>query len=72
MAPDVAESILCLCPNHHALFDYFATLDPTKLQVNKHVLAQSLIEYHNTRTTKGGFQPAPDDIAVATGTPRHI
>jgi hypothetical protein len=46
--PDVRDNILCLCPNHHALFDYFAIpLDPGKLRLNKHELRQSFVEYHN-------------------------
>jgi hypothetical protein len=45
---DVRDNILCLCPNHHALFDYFAIpLDPAKLRLNKHNLRQSFIDYHN-------------------------
>ena len=53
---DVRENLLCLCPNHHALFDYFATpLDPAKLRLNKHALAQSFVDYHNARATKGGI-----------------
>jgi hypothetical protein len=46
--PDVHDNILCLCPNHHALFDYFAIpLDPAKLRLNKHKLRQSFVGYHN-------------------------
>ena len=53
---DVRENLLCLCPNHHALFDYFATpLDPAKLRLNKHALGQSFVAYHNARATKGGI-----------------
>jgi hypothetical protein len=46
--PDVRGNILCLCPNHHALFDYFAVpLNPAKLRLNKHNLRQSFVDYHN-------------------------
>jgi predicted restriction endonuclease len=46
--PDVQDNILCLCPNHHALFDYFAIpLDPAKLRLNKHNLRQLFVDYHN-------------------------
>jgi hypothetical protein len=46
--PDVQDNILCLCPNHHTLFDYFAIpLDPAKLHLNKHNLRQSFVDYHN-------------------------
>ena len=48
---DVAENVLCLCPNHHALFDYFAiALDPSKLRLNKHALGPSFVAHHNSRT----------------------
>jgi hypothetical protein len=54
--PDVRENILCLCPNHHALFDYFATtLDPAKLRWNKHALGQSFVHYHNSHAAKRGI-----------------
>jgi hypothetical protein len=46
--PDVKDNILCLCPNHHALFDYFSiSLDPAKLLLNKHDLRKSFVDYHN-------------------------
>ena len=46
--PDVQDNILCLCPNHHALFDYFGIfLNPAKLRRNKHHLRQEFVEYHN-------------------------
>jgi 5-methylcytosine-specific restriction protein A len=46
--PDVKDNILCVCPNHHALFDYFAiSLDPAKLLLNKHDLRKSFVDYHN-------------------------
>jgi hypothetical protein len=45
---DAQDNILCLCPNHHALFDYFAIpLDPAKLRLNKHKLRQTFVDYHN-------------------------
>jgi hypothetical protein len=48
--PDVRGNLLCLCPNHHALFDYFAMpLDPKRLKLNKHKLGQSFVDYHNAR-----------------------
>ena len=55
--PDVRENILCLCPNHHALFDYFAIhLDPAKLRLNKHPLGQTFIAYHNNRVKEGKIE----------------
>jgi predicted restriction endonuclease len=48
--PDVKGNLICLCPNHHALFDYFAlALDPAKLKLNKHALGKSFVAYHNAR-----------------------
>lgn len=48
IGPDVPDNILCLCPNHHALFDYFAiSLNPAKLRLNEHNLRQSFVDYHN-------------------------
>jgi len=47
--PDSVDNILCLCPNHHVLFDYFAMpLEPAKIRLNeKHKLRPSFIKYHN-------------------------
>jgi hypothetical protein len=54
---DVSSNILCLCPNHHALFDYFATpLEPAKLLLNKHDLGQFFVNYHNSRANGGGIR----------------
>ncbi len=51
--PDVPENLLCLCPNHHALFDYFAwPLDPAQLKLNQHALGKAFVDYHNKRVTK--------------------
>lgn len=48
---DLRENLLCLCPNHHALFDYFAIrLVPATLKLNMHPLGQSFVDYHNART----------------------
>ena len=53
---DVPENILCLCPNHHALFDYFAwPLEPARLKLNQHPLGQAFVDYHNARATSGGI-----------------
>jgi hypothetical protein len=51
---DVRDNILCLCPNHHVLFDNFAMpLDPTRLRLKKHDLRQSFVDYHNAHVAKG-------------------
>lgn len=50
---DVPENVICLCPNHHALFDYFAIrLDPARLKLNKHPLDKQFIDYHNSQAKK--------------------
>jgi predicted restriction endonuclease len=48
--PDIAENILVLCPNDHALLDYGAMeLDLTKLrQEPNHRIAPEYVNYHNT------------------------
>jgi HNH endonuclease len=46
--PDVPGNLMCLCPNHHALFDYFAMpLNPARLKLKKHKLGKSFVNYHN-------------------------
>lgn len=51
--PDVNGNLICLCPNHHALFDFFAMpFNPAKLKFNRHTLGKSFVNYHNKRATK--------------------
>jgi hypothetical protein len=46
---------MCLCPNHHALFDYFAMpLNPARLKLIKHKLGRAFVNYHNIHVKKGG------------------
>jgi HNH endonuclease len=47
--PDVAENILCLCPNHHAELDYgVIALDLTSLRkAVDHTIDAKYINYHN-------------------------
>ncbi len=47
--PDVAENIICLCPNHHAMLDYgVIKLDLDKLvKKERHAISQTYISYHN-------------------------
>jgi predicted HNH restriction endonuclease len=53
--PDVSGNLMCLCPNHHALFDYFAMpLNPARLKLNKHKLGRAFVNYHNIHVKKGG------------------
>lgn len=53
--PDVAENILVLCPNHHAMCDYGAIelrlADIT--QHAQHLVGEEYIEYHNTTVFPG-------------------
>ncbi len=57
--PDVLENLLCLCPNHHVLFDkgtftvnedfsIIGLSDYSKLTVNRHEhsIGKEFIEYH--------------------------
>lgn len=47
---DVSGNVLCLCPNHHALFDYFAIpLKPSRLKLKRHKLGPSFVHYYNAR-----------------------
>jgi len=47
--PDIAENILCVCPNHHVQLDYFSI--PLKLtelrQHQNHRLSDTFPQYHN-------------------------
>jgi len=49
--PDVAENIVVLCPNHHALFDYRAMriVAEDLRVVQGHVLGPRYVAYHNDR-----------------------
>lgn len=48
---DKMENLLCLCPNHHVMMDYFAIpLEPEKLHsVPGHTVGEALVRYHNTQ-----------------------
>ena len=48
--PDIAENILVLCPNHHAILDYKGmTLDLTELRLEPlHQVAPEYVDFHNT------------------------
>ena len=52
--PDVAENIMCVCPNCHAQLDYGAIkLDKIKLRfVPKHHVKDEYIDYHNNSIYK--------------------
>ena len=49
--PDIAENVMCLCPNHHAEMDYgVLKLDPKTIRLaDGHHLAPDFITYHNDR-----------------------
>jgi hypothetical protein len=53
--PDVAENIVCLCPNHHAACDLGAIqLAASDLRsVDGHVVGQQFIDYHNRVVYRG-------------------
>lgn len=46
--PDSKDNMICVCPNHHTVLDFFALrLDISLLQANKHTLNPVYIAYHN-------------------------
>lgn len=47
--PDSAENILCVCPNHHVLLDYYAiSLDLSELSTNaSHRIGAEFLNHHN-------------------------
>ena len=49
--PDVIENIICVCPNHHALLDYFAiSLSDIKIERHpEHSVGGVYLTYHNAQ-----------------------
>ena len=47
--PDIAENILCVCPNHHVLLDYYAIgLDMSTLRMSaSHSIGVEYLDHHN-------------------------
>lgn len=56
--PDVVENILCVCPNHHALLDFFAVyIEKTKLRhADGYEINEEYIGYHNSFVDKKVWQ----------------
>lgn len=51
--PDHESNMLCVCPNHHTLLDFFAIrLEPGSLKADKHLLSEVYINYHNEQFEK--------------------
>lgn len=52
--PDCAENIICVCPNHHVMLDYFAI--PLELgalvTVNGHEINARFLDFHNQKYTE--------------------
>lgn len=47
--PDYKANMLCVCPNHHALLDFFAIrLDIKALLNQRHAIDAAYISYHNS------------------------
>jgi predicted restriction endonuclease len=45
---DTSDNILIVCPNHHKMLDYGAMIiDPSKLALLLHDIADSNVRYHN-------------------------
>lgn len=49
--PDVAENVLCLCPNHHVELDYMVRrIEKSELRfADGHEVSEEFIQYHNDR-----------------------
>jgi 5-methylcytosine-specific restriction protein A len=48
--PDSKNNMLCVCPNHHAMLDFFSIrLTLGELHILKHEVNTSFIAYHNQR-----------------------
>jgi predicted restriction endonuclease len=47
--PDVPESVMCVCPNHHVQLDYGGIrIDPEPLLTSdRHKIGLEIIDYHN-------------------------
>lgn len=70
--PDDQSNMLCLCPNHHALFDYFVPLwqeentikigEESFTLVTRHTIAQTHIDYYREQ-----MQQAKQDMAILSG-----
>lgn len=49
--PDIAENIVCVCPNHHVQLDYGSIeLEKSKLRLNpNHEIGEEYLSYHNEK-----------------------
>jgi 5-methylcytosine-specific restriction protein A len=55
--PDTKANMLCVCPNHHTLLDFFAIpLNLSELTSQKHAIDENYVAYHNERHAH--FNPA--------------
>lgn len=52
--PDCLENLICVCPNHHVMLDYFAiSLSNEEIsRVKGHEIAPEFIEFHNLNVEK--------------------
>lgn len=47
---DVQGNMLCVCPNHHTMLDFFSIrLDVRAFLLNKHPISTEYVNYHNQR-----------------------
>jgi hypothetical protein len=62
--PDIAENVLVLCPNHHAMCDYGAIeLKSEALRMHpSHRVDPRFLTYHNTRIFRG--RPQPEGVSI--------
>lgn len=46
--PDIIENMICVCPNHHVMLNFFV-IPIEKLQLSNHEIKNDFLEYHNSR-----------------------
>lgn len=56
--PDIMANLLCLCPNHHVMMDYFTMpLELAKLPgIPGHSVGEEFVRYHNARAIPTGIR----------------
>lgn len=65
--PDLADNIVVVCPNHHALLDFGAlTVSPDTFKtVNGHEISQKYFDYHNNVIVPTAQNAQQDQISDA-------
>lgn len=48
--PDSKANMICVCPNHHTMLDFFATrLNLDELLIRNHLIDATFVHYHNQK-----------------------